>query len=295
MVGTSGGGYALMVEGFSLAGMSEAPVLCIYSMRPGPATGVPTYTAQGDLYFALNAGHGEFPRIVASPGSVSEAFYLTSEMLDLVNKFQTPGILLTEKHLSESSMTVDLNLERSIWAEPKLHEGGNYKRYLDTNDGISPLLFPPSKEIIKWTSYEHDELGITTENPELVQKMHLKRSKKEKTLTEYLKKKRTVNIYGNSGPLIFTYGSTTLTTLEAVKYGKIEATIVQPIYLRPFPIWEIRNFKDDSPITIEMSVNGQFNNLLKEKASIEAKTLINKFDGRPFDPISLSKKIKEVI
>ncbi|MFX0178999.1 MAG: 2-oxoacid:acceptor oxidoreductase family protein, partial [Candidatus Hodarchaeota archaeon] len=119
MVGTSGGGFALMTEGFSLAGMTEAPVLIILSQRPGPATGVPTYTEQADLAFALTAGHGDFLRIVASPRTIREAYYLTAEMLDLVWKFQTPGILLTEKHLSESSMTVEIDLEKSKWAEPK--------------------------------------------------------------------------------------------------------------------------------------------------------------------------------
>ena len=113
----------------------------------GPATGVPTYTEQADLNFALSAGHGDFLRIVSSPATVEEAYYLTAEMMDLVWKFQTPGILLTEKHLSESSMTVDLELDRARWAEPKLHNKGSYKRYLDTEDGVSPMAFPPSKEI----------------------------------------------------------------------------------------------------------------------------------------------------
>ncbi|GAH68417.1 unnamed protein product, partial [marine sediment metagenome] len=97
MVGSSGGGFSLMAEGISLGGIIESPVLIVLSMRPGPATGVPTYTEQGDLNFALNVGHGEFLRIVASPGTIEEAFFLTAQMLDLVWKFQTPGILLTEK------------------------------------------------------------------------------------------------------------------------------------------------------------------------------------------------------
>ncbi len=295
MVGSSGGGFALMSEGFSLAGMTEAPVLCVLSMRPGPATGVPTYTEQGDLNFALNVGHGEFLRFVACPCSVKEAFYLSAELLDLVWKFQTPGILLTEKHLSESSMTVDINMENTKWAEPKYHKNGNYKRYLDTEDGISPLLFPPSKNIIKWNSYEHDELGITTENPELITKMHNKRYKKDMHIIDFLKQLKTVNVYGNGGPLIFTYGSTTMSVLEALHYGDIEATIIQPIYLRPLPVWELEKYKNEHIITVEMSKKGQFSSLLKEKVNIKSNYLINKYDGRPFDPIELAKKIKEVI
>ncbi|MFW9873411.1 MAG: 2-oxoacid:acceptor oxidoreductase subunit alpha [Candidatus Thorarchaeota archaeon] len=295
MIGSSGGGFALMVEGFSLAGMTEAPILCVLSMRPGPATGVPTYTEQGDLKFALNAGHGEFLRIIASPGTISEAYYLSAEMLDIVWKFQIPGILLTEKHLSESSMTVDIDIEKTKWAEPKIFNNGNYKRYLDTKDGISPMLFPPSEEIIKWNSYEHDEFGITTENPDLITKMHEKRYKKTKALIDYLKSINTVNIYGDKGPLIFTYGSTTMSVLEALRYGNIEANVIQPVYLSPLPNWIFKKYRDDPAIVVELSLEGQFAALLKEKAGISIKTVIKQYNGRPFDPIELSKKIKEVL
>ncbi len=68
MVGTSGGGFALMSEALSLAGMSEIPLVVYLAQRNAPASGVPTYTAQGDLKFAVNVGHGEFPRIVVAPG-----------------------------------------------------------------------------------------------------------------------------------------------------------------------------------------------------------------------------------
>jgi 2-oxoglutarate ferredoxin oxidoreductase subunit alpha len=296
MVGTSGGGFALMTEGFSLAGITEAPVLLILSQRPGPATGVPTYTEQADLAFALAAGHGDFLRIVASPRTVREAYYLTAEMLDLVWKFQTPGILLTEKHLSESSMTVEIDLEKSKWAEPKVHSGGNYKRYIDTEDGISPMLFPPSNQIIKWNSYEHDEFGITTENAEKIVFMHDKRNKKEKALIEYLKGLDTVRIIRGKNPTnIFTYGSTYMSVLEALKYGKLKPTTVAPIYLNPLPIWELEEFKDQDNIVVEQSVSGQFTRLLKEKAGLNIRHTIKQYNGRPFDPIELSIKIKEAL
>jgi len=296
MVGTSGGGFALMTEGISLAGMTETPILCVLSMRPGPATGVPTYTEQADLSFALSVGHGDFLRIVASPGTIEEGYYLTAEMLDLVWKFQTPGILLVDKHLSESSMTIDLDIGKATWTEPKMHQGGDYKRYLDTEDGISPLLFPPSKEVIKWNSYEHDELGITTENAVMVSQMHEKRNKKVQALKNYLKNKKTVNIIrGEHSTNIFAYGSTYMSVLEAIKYGRLNPTIIQPIYLSPLPIWELEEFKDQDNIVVEQSISGQFSTLLSEKAGIKIKTTIKRYDGRPFDPIELSKKIKEVL
>jgi len=295
MVGTSGGGFALMAEAFSLAGMAEAPVLFVLSSRPGPSTGVPTYTEQGDLNFALHQGHGEFPRIVAAPGTIEESFYLSAEMLNLVWEFQTPGILLTEKHLSESSMTIDLNPEEAEWAESKMNGSGNYHRYKDTEDGISPLKFAPSEDVIKWNSKEHDEYGISTEEPEMVTKMHDKRRKKGESIVKKMKDMETVNEYGDGDTVIFTYGSTTMSVLEAVKHGDLEARIVQPKYLEPFPIWELEDYMGEDVIIVEQSSEGQFAKLLREKANIIPKTVVRKYDGRPFEPEKLAEELKEVI
>jgi 2-oxoglutarate ferredoxin oxidoreductase subunit alpha len=294
MVGSSGGGFALMEEAFSLAGMVEAPLLCYLGSRPGPSTGVPTYTSQGDLNFAIHQGHGEFLRIVASPGSMEEAFYLAAEMLDLLWRFQTPGILLTEKHLGESRMTVDIDAGKARWPEPAMHGKGQYKRYFDTENGVSPLLFPPSEQLIKWDSYEHDELGITTEDPETIARMQEKRQRKGKAIVEYMKGIETVNVYGDKGPVILAYGSTTMSVLEALEAGGIDATVVQPIYLEPLPVWELEKYRGSEVIVVEQSCSGQFASLLREKAGIKAKALIRKYDGRPFDPVELAGKIKEV-
>jgi 2-oxoglutarate ferredoxin oxidoreductase subunit alpha len=302
MVGTSGGGFALMQEAFSLAGMTEAPVLCVISSRPGPSTGVPTYTEQGDLRFALNQGHGEFPRIVASPGSISEAFSLSAQLLSLAWKFQTPAILLTEKHLSESSMTVDmdsdLDMNKTPWAHPVSHETGGttgYDRYKDTPDGISPLLFLPSPEVINWNSYEHDQKGITTEDPDAITAMHDKRKRKAGTLIQHLKTLSTVNVYGKGGPAVFTYGSTTMSVLEAVKAGSLQVQVVQPVYLEPFPVWVLAEYMNADSICVEMSSTGSFGQLLKEKAGLTISSSITQYNGRPFDPHDLALKIQEVI
>jgi 2-oxoglutarate ferredoxin oxidoreductase subunit alpha len=295
MVGTSGGGFALMEEAFSLAGMVEAPLLCCLGSRPGPSTGVPTYTSQGDLRFAVNQGHGEFPRVVASPGSIEEAFYLAAEMLNLLWQFQTPGILLTEKHLAESRMTLDLDVGKAKWPEPLMHQSGEYKRYLDTRNGVSPLLFPPSQELIKWDSYEHDQKGITTEDAATIAKSVEKRKRKGQALAEHMMGMHTVNLYGKKGPVILTYGSTTLTVLEALKAGGLEATVVQPIYLEPSPVWELEKYKDTGAVVVEQTCDGQFANLLRQKAGITPKKVIGKYDGRPFDPIELAAQIKEAV
>jgi len=292
MVASSGGGFALMQEAFSLAGMAEVPLLCVLSSRPGPSTGVPTGTSQGDLRFALAQGHGEFQRIVASPGSVEEAFRLAAELLQLAWQFQTPVILLTEKHLSESRMTVELDPAIAAWAEPITHQGGQYRRYFDTSSGVSPLAFPPSSELIHWTSYEHDEQGITTEVPAIIERMQAKRRRKGESLVGQIQGMKTVNTYGASGPLIFTYGSTTMSVLEALKFGGIEARVVQPIYLEPLPGWALEQYAGQYVTVVEQSSTGQFAALLHEKAGIMAARVVKKYDGRPFDPQALAEELK---
>lgn len=292
MVGSSGGGFALMQEAFSMAGMVESPLLLFLGQRPGPSTGMPTYTAQSDLGFALHQGHGEFARIVASPGSVEEAFRLTAEMLALVWRFQTPGILLTDKHLSEATVTADVDPGQAEWAEPLLHAGGEYRRYLDTESGVSPLLFPPSTELIRWNSYEHDEVGITTDDARGVAKMQEKRARKREAIEDFLEGRRTVNRYGSGGPTILTYGSATMSVREALRAGGIDATVVQPIYLEPLPVWELEAYVDSYPIIVEQSSTHQFATLLEERAGILAAGVIRRYDGRPFDPVELAGAIE---
>lgn len=292
MVGSSGGGIALMEETFSLAGMAEAPVLFVLSSRSGPSTGVPTYTEQSDLNFALHQGHGDFPKIVAAPGTIAEAFYIAADLMKLVWQFQTPGILMLDKHISESTHTADIEPEKAAWAEPAMHESGEYKRYTITDPGISPLLFPPSNELIKWNSYEHDERGITTDKADEIVAMHDKRKRKGKIIVDHIKNMNTVNVYGSGDNTIYTFGSSTMSVLEALKVGKIKATVVQPVYLKPFPVWEFADSPDG--IVVEQNVSGQFRTLLQEKTGITC-DLINQYDGRPFDPQVLASKIQEVI
>lgn len=293
MVGTSGGGFALMAEAFSLAGMSESPCLIFLGQRPGPATGVPTYTEQGDLRFALNAGHGEFARIVASPGSVAESFLLAAELLDLSWRFQSPAVLLTDKHLSECTATADIDLDSAAWAEPVMHEGGDYRRYADTENGVSPLLFPPSAEMIKWTSYEHDELGVTTEEADMTARMHDKRQRKAEALEEHLKSVRTVNRVGEKGPVVFTYGSSAMAVHEAARSGGLDLRIVQPIYLEPFPIWELEEFRGEDVVVVEASAAGQFARLLREKIGVKTSSIVRRYDGRPFEPTELAEELEK--
>lgn len=297
MIGTSGGGFALMVEHFSLAGQAEIPTMVVLSQRPGPSTGVPTYTSQADLFFSLFAGHGEFPRIVLAPGDADESFYLSAEALNLAWKFQIPVILLSDKHLSESIFTADFDENKVVAEKPKLWSGkGNYKRYALTKDGISPLAFPGNKKAtVKSNSYEHDEFGITTENRETVIEGNEKRLTKLKTIKDALKKKETVKVYGNkkSENVLVFWGSTKGAVIEAAESLGLKA--VQPLYLDPFPLWEMKKHLKNAKkiINVEINSTGQLGKLLKLNG-IEITDSILKYDGMPFTVDELEEKFKKI-
>jgi len=191
MVGTSGGGFALMTEALSLAAQSENPLVIIESQRMSPGTGVATYQGQGDLLFALTAGHGDILKFVIAPGDADEACFWAGKILNLSWKYQTPSILLIDKEVSESTFSFDENILKKIKKEkPVLWDRkGKYLRYKDTKSGISPLAFPGENNVIsKSNSYEHDEFGITVEDEENVEKMQNKRLRKFKEMRKEVDK-----------------------------------------------------------------------------------------------------------
>ena len=173
-VGSATGGFALMQEAFSFAGMAEFPLVVAVSQRQAPATGVPTHSSQSDLRFVIHAGHGEFPRIVIAPGDPVESFRAGDIALNLAWKFQVPVIVLLDKILSEHMMTCSIDYDSVYIDKGKIAENTNenYGRYEYSEDGISPLAFPGTPNtIVKVTSYEHDEEGITTEETEEIKRM----------------------------------------------------------------------------------------------------------------------------
>ena len=163
-VGTSGGGFCLMTEGLSLAGMAEMPVVVVMAQRTGPSTGLPTYTAQGDLHFVLNAGQGEFPRFIVAPGDAEEAYYWAGVALNMAWKYQIPAFILSDKSVCESTYSFCIEEAGDLKEEDPILWGGQgkYGRYKFMDSGISPIAFPPTKgQAIKANSYAHDEYGNT--------------------------------------------------------------------------------------------------------------------------------------
>ncbi|NLD57170.1 MAG: pyruvate ferredoxin oxidoreductase, partial [Methanomicrobiales archaeon] len=188
-VGTSGGGFCLMTEGLSLAGMAELPVVILMSQRTGPSTGLPTYTAQADLRFVIHAGQGEFPRLVVAPSDASEAIAWSSRALDLAWRCQAPAFILTDKTLSEGMYSTDLSPHDLpvFGREGREAVERPYQRYADTPSGVSPPAFPGTEgAVVKVNSYTHDESGITTEDGEVTAQMTKKRLRKAETLKKSL-------------------------------------------------------------------------------------------------------------
>ncbi|MCK4473922.1 2-oxoacid:acceptor oxidoreductase subunit alpha [Candidatus Parcubacteria bacterium] len=300
MVGTSGGGFALMTEALSLAAQSETPIVIIESQRPGPATGVPTYTGQGDLLFTLFAGHGDFLRFVIAPGDADECFFWAGKILNLSWKYQTPSILLIDKQISESTFCLDRNvLDKVKYEQGLLWDGKeDYKRYKDTKDGISPLAFPGQKNVIsKATSYEHDEFGITVEEDEQVIKaMQDKRLRKFQKMTEEMEKMEAVKIYGNknSDKAIIVWGSTKGPAKEVAE--KLALKMIQIVIIQPFPEKQIKDALKGTQkiISIEANALGQMEKVLN-CYGIKPDNRILKYDSRPFLPEEIEEELNKIL
>ncbi len=302
MVATSGGGFALMQEAVSLAGMSETPIVVVVCQRPGPSTGVPTYTAQGDLHFVLNAGHGDFPKIVLAPGDTEEAFYKGAEALNLAWKYQVPVLVLLDKHLSESYKTTVIDEGKVAKEGAKIAEspGGGYGKYAFTEDGISPLAFPGTPgAVVKAISYEHDEYGYTTEKVDEIVKMQEKRIQKLDAISRELRDKQTVGVYGdeNADDFVVAWGSTKGAVLEAMKLIDRPLKFLQIIYLGPFPSLEVTKHLEGARqvVCVECNATGQLARLIRGETGYEISKTVLKYDARPFDPPTLAARIEEVL
>ena len=295
-VGTSGGGFCLMTEGLSFAAMAELPVAIVLGQRPGPSTGLPTYSAQTELHFALNAGQGEFTRFIVAPGDAEEAYYWSAVAMRMSWKYQIPGIILSDKDLGEGIFNFDINTVAEISEEAPLlwDEESSYKRYLLKENGISPLAFPPAKDaIIKVNSYEHDEFGITTEDPRQATLMQDKRLRKEKFLAEDLDKLKAVNVYDgkNKETALLCWGFNKGICIEVAK--ALGLKVIQPVVLNPFPVKQFREALNgvNKILCVESNATGQLARLIRGYG-FSVVEVITKYDGRPFSFEELEEKVK---
>jgi len=302
-VGTSGGGFALMAEAYGLAAMTETPLVIIEVQRPGPATGLPTWTAQGDLHFVLSAGQDDFPRIIIAPGDAPEAFYQTFQAHNLAWRYQTPVLILSDKYLAESAQSTGLfnlaNLkidDGEMTGEDQLKNG--YKRYEITQSGISPRAIPGQKnrQFIA-NSDEHDEMGFSTEDPKTRSEMVKKRMRKLTTLAKNLPPP---TLYGPpEAPITLVgWGSTKGPILEAqsqLKREGINTNFLHLVYLNPFPADYVAAVLKNAQKTLicENNSTGQMAQLIRQKTGVEIPHQFLKFDGRPFYPEEIVDFVKE--
>jgi 2-oxoglutarate ferredoxin oxidoreductase subunit alpha len=286
MTATSGGGFALMVEGVSLAGMTETPLVIVLAQRPGPATGLPTRTAQGELLFAVNAGHGEFPKLVLAPSSPYDAFRKVVKAFNLADKYQMPVIVLTDHFLAGSQFSVpDFDLDT---ISPGFHladpeEIDDYKRYQLTEYGISPRLYPgQSEHLVGVDSDEHDEWGHITEDlGSTVKAMVQKRLAKIGGLKEEISPPEEISL-DDAHTVLVGWGSSRGALLEGLNLLKEEGTEAGMIHFTE--LWPLPEFtfpEGKTYITVESNATGQLARLLRSEYGIRFHSTISRYDGLP--------------
>ncbi|HHV45946.1 MAG TPA: 2-oxoacid:acceptor oxidoreductase subunit alpha [Tissierellia bacterium] len=303
MTGSSGGGFALMVEALSLAGIIEVPVVLINVQRPGPATGFPTRTEQADLRFMIHAGHGEFPRMVIALRDTEDAFYQTIRAFNIAEKYNIPVLLISDQHLADGVTTKkpfnfrDISIERNI--QSSIEE--EYKTYRLTESGISPRIIPGKIEgaTVLVDSDEHDEYGHITESGEIRTKMVDKRLRKFELLKEEINEPWLI---GDESPenLVVCWGSTYGAVKEAVENLKDEGISIGTLVfgdIWPFPTKKLLelNKKARKIIDVEQNATAQLDSLIREEALIKSDVKILKYDGRPFTADEVYRRIKEVL
>ena len=258
MTATSGGGFCLMVEALTLAGITETPILVVLGQRPGPATGMPTRTEQGELWFALHAGHGEFPRVVLAPATAEEAFHAIIKAFNLAEKYQIPVIVLTDHHLATSYATVDrfdlkqVKIDRGeLLSDVEVDKLTDYKRHLVTESGISPRVLPgQGKALVVTDSDEHNEDGHMIEDGETRNQQNLKRLRKQNSLLAEIRSPK-IHRSPNAETLVG-WGSTYGAVKEAADILQKDGVSTNILHLSevwPFPAeavssvssWGVRN------------------------------------------------------
>jgi len=298
MVTTSGGGFALMVESLSLAGMLESPMVIHLAQRPGPATGLPTRTEQADLELALYAGHGEFPRILLSPGTMDEAFSLTHRAFDLADKYQVPVFVLTDQYLMDSYYnTAAPDLSQVKPDRHVIRTGKDYQRYAFTESGVSPRGVPGFGEgLVVVDSDEHDTEGHITEDFDLRIRMVNKRLRKYDLAAGDGVGPELVGPedYKN---LIVCWGSTYHIVAEAVRnLGRDDLALLHFKQVYPLPQQTARYLKKaQKTIIAENNATAQFAKLIKLRTGIEIEYKILKYNGLSFYVEELTEKLNEVL
>jgi len=295
---TSGGGFALMQEAVSLAGVSETPCVVHIAQRPGPATGMPTRMEQGDLNLTVYAGHGEFARIVVAPGNLKDGIEITQKAFYLADKYQVPAFILTDQFYVDSNSQMEkFELDDKYLEQNIIKTEEDYKRYKFTEEGISPRGIPGyGKGVVKADSHEHTEEGLVTEDFNLRNKMNEKRMKKKiNILEDYIQPELVGD--KNYKNLVVGWGSTFGVLSEFVNTNKdLDTSFLNIKQL--FPLDEsLKDYfsKAEKVVVVENNYTGQLAGLLKLELDIKVDHKVLKYSGEPFSIEELNTKLKELL
>lgn len=294
LVATSGGGFDLMTESVSLSAMTETPFVCILGQRPGPATGMPTWTAASDLNLAVYAGHGEFPRCVIAISDSKSAYIVIQNAFNIAEKYQIPVIVLTEKQIAESlfqldNLAKDVEIKRNLVTGRALENLTPYDRFKITKSGISPRWLPGDTEAtFVGNSDEHLEDGTVTEDAQPASKMISKRLRKLQALQEDLPEPELVG--PPDAKLTFVgWGSVKNTFCDTMdlwnkKHQDFFVNFLHYEYIYPTKVEKLKSLiaKGQPLALIENNASAELGTLLSQHTQYDIKDKLLKFDGRPF-------------
>lgn len=311
LTSTSGPGLSLMTEAIGLAGMAEFPIMIIDVMRPGPSTGLPTKHSQADLNFAVYGGHDDFPRIVVSPTTVEEGFYLVQHALNWMEEYQVPVFFLIDQDLAIANSPIDtLDTKRIKVKRGKLltreqaeaFTPDTYKRFEFTEDGVSTRTIPGYPNTLFLSSgSEHDDRGVITENKVNRDRMMEKRQLKIDTFAKRGPKDTPfVDVIGpkDAKTGVITWGSTTSVVDEGLERSMPGVKRMSIKVLWPFPATDVKDFMAscDKVFVVESNFSGQLADLVKKEVGGHDKIhKIVKYDGTPFRPSDVVNKIQEAM
>ena len=297
VVTTSGGGFDLMQEGVSLAGMIETPIVIHIGQRPGPATGLPTRTEQGDLRLALNAGHGDFQRAIFAPGTTAEIIQTTQLAFNMAQRFQIPVFILTDQYILDAVCTIGVSEVKQLPIETTIVETGDgYRRFEITDDGLSPRGIPGyGAGIVRVDSDEHDEQGCITESFEMRRRMVEKRLKRLQPLREAALHPTPIGRLEDAGTLIVCWGSNRGVVEEVIDLLG-DADIAGLHFSQVWPINPACSelLLQRRIVVVENNATGQFADLLTLETGPPVARRILKATGEPFSAEELLDELKEV-
>lgn len=307
LTGTSGGGFSLMSEAIGLAGQAEVPIVIVNVQRPGPSTGLPTRSGQGDLRLVMHASQDDLPRFVIAPGDKDECFFLTHQALNLADKYQCPAIVLSDKYLAETIQAIPqwqtdhLKVERGkMLSEEEIAKIEDFKRYIDVEDGVSPRPIPGQKGgMYTATSNEHDEYGDICEDAANRTKMQWKRMRKIEHALAELPAPQLIGD-ANAEVTYVLYGSCKGAVKEAMKTlaeEGITSNFLQIVYMIPFHKNEVKALlsKCKNLILVEANYSGQLRGVVAENTGVMIEKFIRNFSGRPFTADEVVEGTKRIL